>query len=234
MTLLTVVQDAAGRVGIPKPTSVYTSSDPQAILLLSLANQEGKELARRHKWQRIVTEATFTTVASTSAYDLPTDFDRMIEGSIYNRTQARPVIGPIDTQRWQQLKALRVNATWGAIYLRGNQINFTPTPTATDTIAYEYVSKYWCTTTGGTTATLAAWSGDTDIGILDEECMTLGLVWRFLRARGLDYGEAFRAYEEQVVQRMAHDGGQRILDMSSEPGNGVYDPYISDGSWALT
>lgn len=233
MSLLTIIQGAAGRIGIPQPALVIGSIDPNAVMLRGLADQEGVELARRHPWQRIVKEATFATVASTVAYDLPTDFDRLIEGSIYNRTQTRPMVGPITAQRWQQLQAVGVTATWGAIYIRGGSIRITPTPTAAETIAYEYVSRWWCGTSLDTNPTQAAWAVDTDQAFLDEELMTLGVTWRFLRARGLDYSESFRTYEEAVATRMGHDGGQRILDLGPAPADEPFGPYVTDGNWAI-
>ena len=46
MSLLTMMEAAADRLGIVRPTVVYASTDQQIRQLLSLANQEGKETAR--------------------------------------------------------------------------------------------------------------------------------------------------------------------------------------------
>jgi hypothetical protein len=113
-------------------------------------------------------------------------------------------------------------------------MRFTPTPSAAETIAYEYVSKYWCGDLDDTTPTQSRWAVDTDEPFLDAELMTLGCVWRFLRARGLDYSEAFRTYEDAVVNRMAHDGGQAILDLANVSEGGVSDPTIADGNWSIS
>lgn len=234
MSLLTIVQDACDRIGLPRPTSVYGASDQTARMMLSLSNQEGLALSRRHPWQRLVTSHSFSTVDGTVAYALPAGFDRLIEGSTWNETQNRPVIGPITAQRWRMLQAQTITATWQAVYVSGNQLRFTPTPSAVETIAFEYVGKYWCATSGDTTADQVAWADDADEAFLDEECMTLGVIWRYLRAKGLDYGEAFRSYEDAVNGRIAHDGGQRIMDLSNEPGTGVFAPFIEDGNWSIT
>lgn len=234
MSLLTIVQDAADRIGVPRPTSLIGSSDQASRQWLSLANQEGIDLARRHNWQRLTMEHTFATVNGTAAYALPSDFDRVIEGSIWNRTQTRPLIGPINSQRWQMLQSQAITATWQAVYIRGGYMRFTPTPTSADTIAYEYQSKYWCAASGDTDPDQAAWADDTDQTFLSEECMRLGLVWRYQRARGLDYSEAFRSYEIAVASRAAHDGGQVILDLGSEPGEGVFAPFVEDGNWSIS
>lgn len=233
MSLLTLCRSAADRIGIPQPPSLVGTSDQQSRLILSYATQEGIELSRRHPWQVLVKEHTFQTVDGTVAYSLPSDFDRVIEGSIWNRTQSRRLVGPISAQRWQMLQAQSVSTSWQAFYIRGNYFRISPTPSATETIAYEYVSSWWCGTASDTSPTAAAWADDTDEPFLDEELITLGVVWRFLRGKGLDYSEAFRTYEDQVTKRIAHDGGQRMLDLSNEPGTSIYEPYVEDGNWTI-
>jgi hypothetical protein len=47
-SLLTIIQDVADRIGLVRPSSVIGSSDHQVRQLLALANQEGREQARRH------------------------------------------------------------------------------------------------------------------------------------------------------------------------------------------
>lgn len=234
MSLLTLIQDAADRLGIPRPASVIGTSDTQVRQLLGLAQQEGKELAKRGPWQVLTKEKTITATATeTQTSGIPTDFDRMIEGSFWNRTQDRKVMGPIDPQKWQALQTGAFVSVWDAFRIRGGDLLMNPVPTANDALAYEYVSKYWCENAAGTTER-AAWAADDDVGILSEELMTLGVVWRFLKAKSLDYGEAFRSYEQQVNEALAHDGGSRILDLgASTGGSGVYDPFVPEGSWTL-
>ena len=134
MTLLSICQDAADTIGIPRPAAVISSSDPVVRRLLGLANLEGQELAKRTPWQALTAETSLTTVNGTAAYNLPSDFGRIIEGSIYNRTQTRPVIGPITPQKWQQLKSTTTASIWDAFRIRGSQILVHPTATLGDEI----------------------------------------------------------------------------------------------------
>ena len=74
MSLLTIIQDTTDRLGIIRPSSVVGSSDPQVRQLLALAQQEGKELSRRHNWTALINEKTFTaalTAAQSGA--IPTE-----------------------------------------------------------------------------------------------------------------------------------------------------------------
>lgn len=236
LSLLTIIQDASDRLGIVRPSSVIGSSDQQVRQLLGLANQEGKELARRHNWQAITKEKTITATATEEQSGaVPSDFDRILNGTFYNRTQNRRVEGPMEPDAWQRYKSSVATVLFDAYRIRGSSMLLAPTPSADDSYAYEYVSLWWCTTTGGTTPTLAAWADDTNVGILSEELMTLGVVWRFLRAKGLDYAEAFRTYEAQLMLAMSRDGGKRTVSMGNSYDNRRRrEPTWPDGNWSVS
>lgn len=232
MSLLTIVQNAAARVGVPQPSAVIGQTD--AVMFLAVAQQEGIDLARRHNWSALTTEKTFTSVATaaqTSA--IPTDFDRIVNGTFFNRTKTREVSGPLTSQEWQEIQGRLSTLVYEAYRIRGTSLLITPTPTAGWTMAYEYISKNWCTNAAGSTGR-TAWAADDDVGVLDEELMTLGVTWRWLRAKGLDYGEAFAAYEVAVKSLMGRDGGSRILSLNPSPDRRVpRAPVPPDGSWSL-
>ena len=68
MSLLTLVQSATPKIGIPKPNTVISNADPQVETLLALANEEGEILARRGHWERLIKEKTFTSVDGMNVY----------------------------------------------------------------------------------------------------------------------------------------------------------------------
>lgn len=236
MSLLTLVQDAADRLGIVRPSLVVGSADQQVRQLLGLAQEEGKELARRHPWQGITKEKTFTAAATeTQTGVIPSDFDRIVNGTFFNRTLKRRVEGPLNAPEWQNYKASTTTVLFDAYRIRGDVMLLAPTPTAGDSYAFEYVSTFWCTTASSSTPTLAAFEADTDIGLINEEIMTLGVVWRFLKAKGLDYSEPFRSYEAQLLLMAGRDGGHRTVSLARS-----YDfrrprvPSFPDGSWNVS
>ncbi len=235
-SLVDIVGDVATRIGIHVPAAVVGSSDPNTRLLLALTQQEGRDLASRHPWQVLTKEKTFTATATEEqANVIPADFDRFVDSTFWNRTENRLVLGPVSAVDWQALKSDRIQAVHDTFRQRGNSLYMLPTPTAGATYAFEYVSTYWVGLTGSTTATLDEFAGDTDIPYLDAELIRLGVVWRYLRARGLDYAEAFQSYELAVKRKIGRDGGSPTLNMS-----GPSDRYpipratIPDGSWNLS
>jgi len=217
MSLLTIVQSVSGRLSLPIPSAVAGSSDKQVIQLLALANEEGRSLAGRHPWQALVEEQTFTTVAAPAqGAALPADFDRFIPNSVFNRSTRRPMTGPITPRQWQWIQAQPAYASaYLAFRERTGQFLVAPTPPAGETIAYEYVSKNWAASSGG--AAQAAFLADGDVALLDEELIGLGLRWRFLRAKGLDYSEEMASYEREVEQAIARDGGSTMLTIAPRP-----------------
>jgi hypothetical protein len=234
--LLAIVQDACDEIGIPRPNAVIGSSDPQARQLLRLTNADGKALSRRHDWQKLVMEKTITATATEEQTGgIPTDYDRLIPGSFWNRSQDRQVAGPLSPQRWQMLKSGLIIMPYDCFRIRGGDLLMNPVPTAGDSLAYEYVSKYWCAGASDEAPDQDAWAQDTDIAFLDDELLTLGIIWRYKRSRGLDYAEEFAGYELRCASLAGVDGGQASLDMGlGDDGSAVIEPSIIDGNWSIT
>jgi len=235
MSLLTCVQNACDRIGIVRPAAVVASTDQQVLRLLGYAQQEGKELARKYDWQCLVRETTFASTATavqTSAGStvIPTDFDRMVDGTFFNRTNKREIYGPLTAEEWQYTQSVVTRVFVQAYRIRNSQLLLTPADAADETIAFEYVSNKWVMQSGGTAT--AAWTADGDTAILNEELITLGIVWRFKAAQGFDYAEEFRTYELQCANEYMRDGGSRKLNMAG----GVYPRrkvVIPEGNWSL-
>ena len=233
MSLLTIIQGAVDRIGsMTRPTTVVTNTDPTIRQLLSLAQQEGKELARIGDWQALKSEKTFITVAlesqaTASPVAIPTDFDWYLADTMYNRTSRRKVNGPLSGIEWQQMKATLVTLVNPAFRFRGNAIFISPTPTAGETVAYEYMTKNWCQSS--LAVAQSAWAADTDTAVLDEEFHILGLHWRWKKAKGLDYAEEFSTYQMQTEQALMRDGGRPRISADPMPNERVpVSPQIPD------
>lgn len=218
MSLLTVIQKSCRLLSIPVPLEVVNSTDTQVQQLYELANEEGNELAGAADWQVMRKQHTFTTVATpaqTSA--IPTDWDRFIANSFFNRSQMRSVIGPITPQQWQAIQAQpQLNRVFLAFIERDNQFLVTPTPAAGETIAYEYVTKNWVYSDDVVPVARSDYEADTDTSYLDEKLIVLGVRWRFLKSKGLEFGEDFRTYQTERNQKMARDGGNGMITTTGD------------------
>lgn len=205
MTLLSLVQSASRQLSLPVPSTVSGATDESTLLLFRLAQEEGESLMRRYPWTKLTREHTFTTVAAdVQVSSLPADLDRIIPETIFNRTTRRRVVGPISAEEWQNTKSSLVTYVNPAFRIREGAILITPQPPVGEVVAYEYISKNWCESAGGTAQD--AWALDTDVARLDERIMILGLVWRFKQQKGMAYGDDYNFYERRITDVMIRDG----------------------------
>lgn len=219
---MSIIQSACRRLALTVPTEVVDSTDTQVLQLYALANEEGSELATGHDWQKLTREYTFDTLGAAVQPDaVPDDWDRFIPNSFFDRTLMRPVLGPITPQQWQAYKAFPAQQT---IYLcfreRDNEFLLTSgggsVPPVGDTIAYEYVSKDWAKTALG--IPIPEFMADDDETYLSERIITLGIVWRFLSAKGFDYAQAFETYEREIQKEQGREQGSTALDIAPRRG----------------
>lgn len=236
MSLLTICQQAFVRMGLPSPTAVTTATDAQTLRVLSFANEEGQELAARWAWQGLQREASFTTVATEQQGTLATicgaDYGWIVNETIWNRTQRRPIFGPKSEAEWQALKAAFVNGPWYQFRIRQNAILFTPVPAAGDSCYFEWISKNWVIkASDGTGSTI--WTADADTSYMDERLMTLGIIWRWKQARGFDYAEDFAKYERAVDDAIARDGGKPRLSLNAGANDLYPGVIVPAGNWGI-
>lgn len=158
-------------------------------------------------------------VFGQSDYPLPTDFQRVIDGTLWDRSRFWSMRGPQSPQQWQLYKSsvigrASIQRRFRFREVGGKQV-FSIDPVPTDNgaaLVFEYVSNAWCKSAAGAKQT--TWQADTDLGILDEYLMTLGVRWRMMRRLGFSYNEELDEYERQVSKAAAKDGGQPILNLS--------------------
>jgi hypothetical protein len=157
-----------------------------------------------------------------AVYPLPSDFAYFMSQTWWDRAFKWQLLGPLDAQEWQVLKSgISPTGPRRRFRIYNNQFVIDPVPgfSSSDngsSEVYEYYSNGWCQSTGGTAGILQTkWTADTDNYCLDDECITLGIIWRYKRAKGLDYGEEKRTYDLLVERIMARDGGNRSLPLNA-------------------
>ena len=154
-----------------------------------------------------------------SDYPLPSDFQRPVDNTMWDRGRFWSMRGPQSPQQWQLYKSSVIGRASIQRRFRFRRINgnvvFSIDPVPTDNLTplvFEYVSNAWCQSSGGTPQSL--WEADTDTGILDEDLLMLGTRWRVYARLGFDYQSELDEYETEVSKAMAVDGGAAILDLA--------------------
>jgi hypothetical protein len=217
MTLLTICQDAANEIGVPSPSAVIGSTDTTAIQLLAAANREGKNLVTGYDWEVLVKEENHTAIANESQGRLSaiaTDFERFSNNTMWNRTSDRKFYGPLNNTEWQTLKGSVQSGITNYFRIRGGYLLMNPVPTVGDAIYFEYISEWWVDTTGNGDANANRYAADANTTILDENLITLGVIWRFLKQKGLPYDNQLQEYQIKLFEKQAKDGAKPIIRMS--------------------
>lgn len=231
MTALTIVTNVCERIALNPPAGVFSSTDPQIVQIRGLMNQEGKDLAR-FGWQAMITEGNFNTVAGSVLLQtaVPADFGWIINDSMWDRSLDRPVSGPLTPQEWEREQAGPTFTSVEFAYrIWQNNIYMTPAPGSGHTIYYEYVSTYWCESAGG--AGKVQMTADDDVSLIDEELVTQGTLWRFLRAKGVDFTVEYEEYKARKAWLMGQDGGKPSLNMAIPQPRRVVLPNVPEGNW---
>lgn len=234
MTLLSIVNSVAVKVLKQGVISAIGTTDPNVKQLIELVNEEGQELAAKYTWQVLCNEGNVTTTATESQGLMSTiagaDFQFIINETMWNRSQRRPVPGPLSEAEWQGLKATFITGPWIQYRVRGNQLLFIPIPAADQSVYFEWQSKYWCTDSTGVTGR-SAMTADTDISKIDERLLILGTIWRFKAQSKLDYAEDQEKYENAVNDAQARDGSKPRLTLGGAPKDVFPGVFIPAGGW---
>lgn len=213
MSLLTLIQGAAIKIGIDQPNTVVGNSNIEVLELLELANDEGAELVRRGDWRVLRRELLFTTITGeTQTGMVPSDYDHMVQGTIWNRTKHRKIEGTVTPETWQRIKSSNVGTVYDTLYMRGNDVLMHPSSPGGEIIAAEYVTKNFCQSVAA--AGQSQWFADTDNGVLSERLMKLGIVARYKMQKGLDATSDVAMYETQVMLALGMDKPERTLNFA--------------------
>ena len=220
MSLLALVQRFTRRTNIDYPTSVIGSTDEQILQVLGLLEEEGNDLTGRGQWEALTFEATHTTVATESQGVMSTiasnGFRYIKNDTFWDRTENLPII-VIDGVEWAAEKGFVATAARFRARIRGGELLATPTPSAGNTWAFEYATWNWLTDSGGTTYK-QYFTDDTDLMLLPESILEMGLRWRWKKEKGFEYAEDFRTYEILVKDALSRQGLKRTLHMDGSVG----------------
>lgn len=205
MTLLTIAQNAADEIGITRPSVVAASSDGNVQKLYRYANKVGNRLMKLVGWQALRKERTFTAIAGeTQTGIIPSDFDRIVTETFWDRSNARLISGPITPAEWNGRKAVSYSGPDYKFIYRGGVVSISPVLAGGESLAFEYVSNKWVLAVDGTTYK-TGFTVDTDTALLDEELITLGVIFEFLQGEGQPYQVAANAYEDRFKQMIEND-----------------------------
>jgi len=299
-TLLQLVDQVSGELGLSQPAAVIGSTNNQTVQLLALAQRLGKDLVREFEWQRLVkayvlqttagisttgtitagskvitsmgttvglevgnvvtgtgqapyaeiltidsgTQVTLNTPVATSTaavsmtfakqdYAMPTDFDRMISDTNWDRTNHWRNLGTKTSQEWQWLQGGIISVGPRERYrIYNNRLRIFQALTSIYTFAFEYVSNYWVMSSGATQGDKGAYSVDTDTAVFPDDLMLAGLKFYFLKAKKLDYSVELGEFMRALSYTKAQDVPVPAQSLAPIGMNPLVGPWsVQDGNW---
>ena len=281
-TLLQLVQQATGEMGLNQPTQVVGNSSSDVIQLYSLINSVGYEVQRDHNWEALDKEYRFytvyttltctlvedsvnvTTVESTTGlsnlyivtgtginqdtyvntvtgahsltlsqaattsgvytlyfsqakYPLPSDWDRQVDRTHYDKSKRWEMLGPTDAQQWQFLKSSYISTGPRIRYrILGGYFQVWPAMNTDEYLGFEYMSNQWATSATGVTQ--SSFLADSDTCIFPDRLMVTAVKKKYFEIKGFDSTAFTRDYLQQLSFAKANDSGSATLSFAPTPG----------------
>lgn len=148
---------------------------------------------------------TFTKVK----YAMPSDYDRQIDRTHWDKTKHWEMLGPETAQQWEWLISGYISTGPRIRYrIFGDFFQIWPFVASAETIGFEYISNGWAASSGGTVQT--AFTADSDTCVFPDRLMVDGLKHKYFQVKG--FGDVFRAdYEKQLSIAFGNDQGSQTL-----------------------
>ncbi len=183
------------------------------------------------------TEAGGAVTFAKDTYDLPTDLDRYIGETWWDRTNHWRLIGPDSPQMDQYIRsgifATGPRRRWRQVGRRPAAWRIWPPPfsggaPAPGALVFEYISKNWVLGADGETKPL--FTADDDECLLDEQLVIMGVKWRMWQIKGFEYAAMQQEYIDAVSAKFASDGGIPDLYLNRRAGSGlISSANVQDG-----
>lgn len=225
-TVNQIINQAAIEVGLLPVTDPVASTEETFVQMEGLLNGAGLELINLHDWQNLIKTFAFTTLAGdTGTYDLPEDFDHMIDQTGWDRSNTVALGGPLSAQDWTYLLGRDlVNKTIYASFRQaeGKLQLFPQPPSVGLNISFEYMSCNWLEEVGGDF--VEEITDGSNICQLPAQLVTKFLKLKWLSAKGFDTTNAALEFDTLLDSRTGKDTGAAILSAGQ---NGRQFPYIT-------
>ena len=166
-------------------------------------------------------------------YAMPTDFDRMISDTNWDRTNHWRNLGTKTSQEWQWLQGGIISVGPRERYrIYNNRLRIFQALTSIYTFAFEYVSNYWVMSSGATAGDKGAFTADSDTTIFPDDLMLAGLKFYFLKAKKLDYAVELGEFMRALSYTKAQDVPVPAQSLAPIGMNPLVGPWsVQDGNW---
>ena len=156
------------------------------------------------------TGATYTL--SKVKFAMPSDYDRQIDRTHWDKSKHWEMLGPETAQQWEWLISGYISTGPRIRYrIFGSYFQIWPFTASSETIGFEYISNAWAASTLGVAKT--SMTVDTDTCVFPDRLMVVGLKHRYFQVKG--FGDVYlREYEDQLSIAFGNDQGSQTLSFA--------------------
>jgi hypothetical protein len=229
-TILYEVQQACIQLSLPKPNGVYDSADENVLLMGSAANLAGIMVSEAFDWQQLRKTFSLTGDAIKTAFDLPADFSRFVDGTGWSLAMRRPVF-VVDPQQWATMKSwLSSSMTITPVCrILADQLAFMTAPKVGEIITFEYIDANWVIDADVPTTFKQRADKNGDIPRFDWLLMMLATKLKWLEMKGLSTTAVQSDFNDRLLQLTQRDRMGQVLTLSGPvPGGFRYIDGISN------
>jgi hypothetical protein len=214
MTLLSVTKDVCAVVGVQVPTSVFSNITGNRTMqeMLALANEMAQRIAYDTRdWTALKATATFAGDGTTTAFNLPANYKRMLLTSNVWRSTSyiTPMLFVPDTDEWLNRRARGYQNSLGEWTIIGGQILIEPALATGQSAYFAYLDKNCIDLASGGNGN--AFLADNDSFVLDERVLKLGMTWQWKAQKGSPYAEDMGTYGDALTSVMGRDSPSPII-----------------------
>lgn len=170
-------------------------------------------------------------------YPEPDNFNFFISDTWWDRTNRWQLLGPSSPQE-DQWHLSGIVATGPRRFFRqvgpyANNYRIWPPPaeiTEPLQLVFEYISNAPIREAVGSTTFLQYWTADTNLPILDDRAIIMGIKWRFWEQKGLNWLSKRKEYDDYVSRLISRDGGNTKMSLVNRPPSIYVTPQnVQDG-----
>ena len=223
-----IINQAAVEIGLLPSTNPVESPEEASIQMVGLLNSAGLELLQLHPWQMVIRPfEILTEEGDTGIYNLPDDFDYMIDQTGWDRKNRIAMAGPLSPQDWTYLEGRDLVS--GTVYASFRQwegkLYLFPQPPPPDMrITFEYASRGWLQDAADPENRRDRIGDNSDICLLPGLVITKFLKMKFLQAKGFDVSGAALEFDNVLASATGRDNGAPVLS-ANRSGRGF--PYLN-------
>lgn len=211
MAVSDALRSAASRIMGVKPSVFFSSTNTLENELTELVNDVAQDIARSHDWRVLTKQFEMTGTGEAVSFALPSDYSRMpIKTSLTVGDGFANIYTPInDLDVWASRNTPAGFIAGGNWIMLGGEMHITPAVPLGTKARYFYISSNVARTANG--ATQKRFTGDDDVFLLDEDLLTLGLIWRYRHQKRLDYTDDQALFEKRFSEIAGKDKGSHLL-----------------------